>query len=123
MKTRCRNPNYQLFHRYGGRGIKVCERWLDDFTAFFKDVGPRPSPRHSLERIDNDGDYEPSNVKWATAREQANNTRRSITVDYGGREMSFPEFAAVSGLGYSKALNRRFNRGIKDKHIKGADLL
>jgi len=73
MKTRCYNPNYDKFHRYGGRGIKVCDRWLESFDNFFADMGLAPSPKHSIDRINNDGNYEPSNCKWSTQSEQTRN--------------------------------------------------
>ena len=73
MKTRCYNSNVNNYHRYGGRGIKVCDRWLNDFEAFLNDVGFAPSPEYSIDRINNDGNYEPGNVKWSTASEQVNN--------------------------------------------------
>lgn len=78
MKARCLNPNLANFHNYGGRGITVCERWLR-FENFIADVGRRPSPLHSLDRIDNDGNYEPGNVRWATAKQQSANKRASKT--------------------------------------------
>lgn len=91
MHFRCSNPSAQNYERYGGRGIKVCQRW-DDFESFLADMGPRPSPQHSLDRKDNSKGYEPGNVHWTTADHQARNRRSSFVVTAFGRTASLADF-------------------------------
>ena len=78
MKYRCFGKNCKAYKNYGGRGITVCERWKDSFHNFYSDMGKRPSNLYSIDRINNDGNYEPSNCRWATRKEQNSNTRRSL---------------------------------------------
>ena len=80
MKTRCLNKADKNYHNYGGRGIKICDGWINDFQQFYTDMGPRPGLDMSLDRIDNDGSYEPENCRWATALEQQLNRRDTIRV-------------------------------------------
>jgi len=81
MRRRCTNPTHVAYKYYGGRGIKVCDEWMSfesGFDEFIEHIGPAPSEDHSVDRIDVNGDYEPGNVKWATALEQAKNTRQYL---------------------------------------------
>lgn len=99
MKVRCANPKSQDWHRYGGRGIAVCDRWRDSFENFYADMGPRPSSKHSIDRIDSDGNYEPANCRWATSKEQANNWKtRNRRITHNGETLSIPEWAERLGI-------------------------
>jgi len=85
IKIRCYNPKFSGFHRYGGRGIAVCDEWRNSFEDFYNDMGDRPSKGHSIDRIDNDGNYEPSNCKWSTKEEQMSNRSNNVFLKYKGQ--------------------------------------
>ena len=84
IKKRCYSKTDQAWQNYGGRGIKVCQRWLDSFALFIQDMGPKPSGKHTIERINNDGDYCPENCRWATRKEQGYNKRTTRKITYQG---------------------------------------
>ena len=109
IRRRCEDPARDSYKTHGARGISVCERWRT-FENFFADMGYRPSNTHSIERIDNDGDYEPGNCRWATAKEQALNTRRNRIITAFGKTAPLGVFVDPrSGL-YKKVL-KRLDRG------------
>jgi hypothetical protein len=97
MKDRCSNQRHKSFDDYGGRGIRVCERW-EDFAAFFEDMGNRPTPEHSIERIDNNGHYCKENCRWATAIEQQRNKRNSRLIEFDGRVKCLSAWAEEFGI-------------------------
>lgn len=109
MKTRCSNPNYPWFHRYGGRGIAVCTEWQGSFERFLTDMGHRPGPGYSLDRIDNDGDYTPSNCRWASSQTQGRNTARSSQVVFEGQTITLAEAAERSGISAAALASRRYH--------------
>lgn len=110
LRNRCANPNEQYYHLYGGRGITVCERW-QSFENFLADMGERPSDKHSIDRIDNDGNYEPGNCRWATLTEQNNNNRRNVLIEHNGRIQTVAQWAEETGLSWS-AIRKRLLRGM-----------
>jgi hypothetical protein len=97
MLNRCRSVTAQNRHRYGGRGITVCDRWLD-FENFLADMGNRPSARYSLDREDNDKGYSPENCRWADLYTQANNTRRNVFLTFNGETLTIAQWASRLGL-------------------------
>jgi len=97
MVQRCTNPNVRCFMSYGGKGVSVCERWMN-FWLFVQDVKTRPSKKHTLDRIDTNGNYEPGNVRWATQKEQLRNQSRNVRIAFGGTEKCVSEWAEETGL-------------------------
>ncbi len=111
MLTRCYNAKRKDFHRYGGRGITVCDRWRNSFENFLEDMGRKPTPKHTLDRHpDNNGNYEKSNCRWATMKEQCNNTRRSRAITIGEKTLPAHELADIYGIPLQRLL-RRLNAG------------
>lgn len=111
MIERCTLPSLRSYAGYGGRGIRVCERWRRSFTSFYEDMGPRPSLEHSLDRIDNDGDYEPQNCRWATRKQQQNNRRVTIMCTLNGVERPLAEWCSILGLDRNHVWRRMKKRG------------
>ena len=99
MKNRCYSKNYRAYHRYGGRGIKVCDRWLgkDGFSNFLIDMGKKPSSGYSIDRIDNDSNYSPGNCRWANQKTQTRNSSRVLFIEIEGTTKSLKEWCDVYG--------------------------
>jgi len=107
--TRCYNPSYKKYHCYGGRGITVCERWRNSFDAFASDMGPKPTPKHTIERKNNNGNYEPENCCWATMKEQANNRRNTHHWNVNGVCKSIANWAKECGFSKQRMYQRLKN--------------
>lgn len=109
MLQRCSNPNDKDFQNYGGRGIKVCDRW-QSFPNFMADLGPRPSSSHSLDRRNNDKGYEASNCHWVTRKEQNSNKRTTKRITHDGQTLTLKEWAPIVGIDYW-TLRSRYDKG------------
>jgi hypothetical protein len=107
---RCENPKSTGYHLYGGRGIRVCERWRESFPAFLADMGERPSDRHSIDRVDPNGNYEPANCRWATGSEQAKTKRGARLITYQGEQYTAMGLARELSIPYS-AFRSRIRKG------------
>lgn len=110
MLNRCYQASQKVYPLYGGRGITVCERWRESFMAFLEDMGERPSTSHSLDRIDCNGHYEPSNCRWATSLTQNNNRRNNRILSHAGKSQTMSEWAREIGVS-PKFLWSRLNKG------------
>jgi hypothetical protein len=114
--ARCEDPENPAYDRYGGRGISICKRWRDAFADFYADMGPRPSRKHSIDRIDNDGNYEPGNCRWATHREQSRNQRTNLWLTLDGRRQIAADWSAELGIS-RPSITRRHQRGWTDEEV------
>ena len=108
MKARCTNSGHDRYRYYGGRGIGVCDRWIN-FSAFLKDMGERPHAS-SLDRIDNDGDYCPENCRWATKAEQVRNCRSNRLISFRGRTLTLAQWAEETGM-HRETISGRLDDG------------
>ncbi len=113
MLTRCNNPKVASYRYYGARGVSVCERW-SSFENFLADMGRRPSPKHSLDRKDNDGNYEPNNCRWATRIEQANNTSRNRHITIDEETKTLAEWLEIYSL-LRETFYQRLRRGMSEQ--------
>jgi len=118
LKRRCNNPHFEGFKDYGGRGIKVCDRWNDSFENFLADMGERPGKEYSIDRIDVNGNYEPSNCRWATWKEQMNNTTRTIYLSHNGVTHPITEWCEIYGIPQRTA-HGRYQKGYSFEKIFG----
>lgn len=116
MKKRCSLKSSQGYQRYGGRGITVCDEWENSFQAFYRDMGPRPSPSHSIDRIDNDKGYSPENCRWATIYDQANNKSNNVLLTYQGEKRTLAQCAQALNLPRARLYKRR-DAGWSDDEI------
>lgn len=120
MRSRCRNPNNRQWNDYGGRGIETCSRW-EDFHAFVEDMGERPSG-HTLDRIDNNGNYSPENCRWASRKTQQRNQRRAVYVKIEGKKYRAIELAELAGVKTDTIVDRA-NRGLPYDQVISSEAL
>lgn len=113
MRNRCNNPNNHAYENYGGRGISVCERW-STYLNFLEDMGRRPTSKHSLDRVDNNGDYSKENCKWATRVEQENNKRSNAIICIDGECQTASNWSRVSGI-QSGTILKRLSEGVEPR--------
>jgi hypothetical protein len=116
IRSRCYNDKNPGYKNYGGRGVIICEKWKYDFDSFLLDMGLAPTKQHSIERINNDGNYEPANCKWATPAEQSRNKRNNILVTYNGEELPLKTWCSKLNMTCQTA-SRYLNRGMTFEDI------
>lgn len=110
MLSRCTNPKTPAYKNYGGRGITVCDRWRHDYAAFRADMGPRPTPEMEIDRIDNNGNYEPGNCRWATPKEQSRNQRRNRKIEHDGQSLVAVDWSEKTGI-HDRSIKSRLRYG------------
>lgn len=115
MKQRCTNPNFINFKDWGGRGITMCERWINSFENFYEDMGSQPAKRMGIDRVNNELGYSKENCRWATQKQQNNNKRNNKVIEYMGRTQTLSQWCEELGLVYSRIFHR-FSRGGKSIH-------
>lgn len=110
IKARCLNPKDKCYFRYGGKGITMCERWVESFHNFLIDMGKRPADKCSIDRIDNNGNYTPENCRWADMTEQCRNRSVSVYLEHNGQRLTLKEWEPIVGVKY-KTLHFRYKKG------------
>lgn len=110
MIARCYRPTSHHYHRYGGRGIVVCDKWKRDFNAFYRDMGPRPTSQHQIDRINNDGNYEPDNCRWAVRTVNCRNRSTNRILTLGDKSLCIADWADEVGI-RAKIISERINAG------------
>lgn len=106
MKARCYNPNHKDFKYYQEKGIQICQLWLYDFEEFYRDMGPKPTPKHSIDRIDSDNNYCPNNCRWATDKTQSNNRSGLKWITYKGETKTLQEWSEIIGINVNTLSSR-----------------
>jgi hypothetical protein len=116
MKKRCLNPNHRMYRYYGGKGVRICDRWMQPrgkgFTNFLTDMGARPDPSLTLDRIDSSGHYEPENCRWATRKTQYENRSTTIWLEHDGIRLTATQWAACLGLAKGQSVTERLKDGV-----------
>jgi hypothetical protein len=116
-QERCTNPQNKSYHRYGGRGVKFCDRWANNFDNFYSDMGKKPSGKYTLGRKDNDKDYEPDNCRWETDLEQQNNKSSNVFIEYNGVRLTISQWSEKLGIDYFKFYHLIRTRGKDISHV------
>lgn len=120
MISRCECITNKKYHLYGGRGITVCDRWRHSFENFFNDMGPKPNSKFSIDRIDVNGNYEPSNCRWADQKTQCRNKRTTVFIENNGEKIKLSDYVEKRGVSYQTIASRIENNYPIHKDIRNA---